>query len=473
MGTSQESDTEVSCPCPTSVPAPVRQRAGVLLKGAGYWLAHLRSSIFVRDVGVLSGGATLGHVFTLAAAPLLTRIYGPRDFGALALFASFLGVMGVAVALRYEISIPAGIDDAEAAYLTLASLGLALPVSILAGGLLWVLIHFSTLGFGGLPWHTPLLMSMAMSFFGIFSALRYWCLRRERFDQVSQGVVVQSAGRAILQTAIGAAGFHSAGLLLGEAFGRGFGMSRMFRSAWPVLRSSVSAFKWEDFKRALWRNRKFPIYSLPSSVLDALGIGLSVPLLIRLYGASVGGYYSLVWRAIAVPSVLITVAVADTFHSHLANCAREMPDRAVSLFKRTSLCLLLVGSIPATILWFWGGPLFKVVFGREWAVSGAMATIIAPWYLSDFVVAPVSRVVLVLGGQERKLVWDILSVGSLLTVFLVAQWRGMAPLQTIKTLTIVNIVLRVVYFIILVRIVARFNEMQTGMSRDRIIPKPI
>jgi O-antigen/teichoic acid export membrane protein len=382
----------------------------------------------------------------------------------LGLFTSFLTIMSVAVALRYEVSIVSGRDESEAAYLTFASFMFALPISVIAGGLLGLLKHFSAIGYGSLPWYAPLFLAFAMFFIGAFTALRYWCLREQRFGQVSQGIVVQSAGRAIFQSAFGLFRFHAAGLLLGETLGRCMGMSRMSRSAWPVLRGYLAAFRWKEFMGALSRQRKFPLYSLPSSFLDALCMGLYVPLLIRLYGASFGGYYSLVWRAVTVPSVVVTVAIADTFHSRLAACAREAPGEVMSLFRRTSVSLLLLGIIPATVLWFWSGPLFRLVFGAQWALSGTIAALIAPWYLSEFVVTPVSRAVLVLSGQKMKLMWDVLSLGSLLTVFFIAQWRLMAPLQTIRVLTIVNTALRVVYYLILIRVIARFKRSHLAQS---------
>jgi O-antigen/teichoic acid export membrane protein len=445
-------------------PAAVRRKTGMVAGVAPSWFERLRGNEFVRNVGILSGGSALGHAFTLAAAPLLTRMYGPADFGALGLFTSFLTIMSVAVALRYEVSIVSGRDESEAAYLTFASFMFALPMSVVAGVLLWLLNHFSAVGYGDLPSYAPILLAFAMFFVGAFTALRYWCLREERFAQVSQGIVIQSAGRAILQSAFGVVKLHSAGLLFGEMLGRCMGMSRMFRSAWPVLRGYAAGFRRKEFLGALWRQRKFPLYSLPSSFLDALCMGLYVPLLIRLYGVSVGGYYSLVWRAVAVPSVVVTVAIADTFHSRLAACAREAPEQVMKLFQRTSLSLLLLGSIPTCILWFWSGSLFRLVFGAQWALSGTIAGLVAPWYLSEFVVTPVSRVVLVLSGQEMKLIWDVLSLGSLLAVFFIAQWRFMGPLQTIRVLTLVNTTLRIVYYLILVRIIARFTRAHRAQS---------
>jgi O-antigen/teichoic acid export membrane protein len=395
----------------------------------------------------------------------LTRIYGPADFGGLALFTSFLNVTAVAVCLQYEVSIPSAQNETEAAYLVLAALLFALPASLLAAGVFWLLIHWSVLAYGSLPRGSPLLLILAMTCIGIFAALRYWCLREKHFGMASQGTAVQSAGRASLQVVFGAVGMHGAGLLLGEAIGRGIGMFRMFRSAWPFLRAHLRPFRAEEFARALWHNRKFPMYSLPSSFLDSLCVSLPVPLLIRLYGSSFGGAYSLVWRVLALPSVLLTVAIADTFHSHLAICAREAPDKVTRLFGRTSAGLLLVGSIPAVVLCLWGAPLFRITFGSRWEISGVIASIIAPWYLADFVVSPVSRVVLVLSGQEMKLIWDILCLGSLLAVFMLAQARAIAPVPMIRILTVVHVGLRGIYYVVLLRIIARFTRMQNAQAQ--------
>ena len=425
----------------------------------------LRSKKFIRNVGVMSSGSALGHAFTLAAGPILTRIYGPEEFGALGLFTTLISTLGVAITLQYEISIVVGRDESEAAYLTFGSLLFAVPVSTLAGILLWLLIRTSTLGFGSLPWFTPPLLAISMAFIGFFTALRYWSLRAGQFGKIAQGTFVQSAGRSIFQTMIGAVGFHSSGLLVGETLGRCIGMSSMIRSSWPVLKRNARQFRLDEFGRVLWRYRKFPMYSFPSSFLDALCLALPLPLLIRMYGVSLGGYYSLVWKAITVPGLVITVAIADTFHGSLAKCARDTPDRVMHLFRLTSLGLLVTGGIPAVILWFWGQPLFEFVFGVRWALSGAIASIVAPWYLAQFVVSPLSRAAVVLSGQEMKLLWDVLCLVSLVAVFCVAHSRGLASLQTIRLLSWAYTLLLFAYYLVLVHIVGRFIKSRNATTQ--------
>jgi len=407
---------------------------------------------------VLSGGSAIGHLFTLAVSPLLTRLYGPTDFGALGLFTSYLAVTGSAVALQYEASIVSAASDDDAAYLMFAGTILTIPTSILAGSILWVLARFSLLGFGGLHWYVPVLLSFVMCFVGVFLVLRYWNLRKQEFGEVSRAVVAQSAARALLQTAAGALHFHDAGLILGETLGRAAGMGKLFSNAIPQLRHSAERFQWSECRRVLWRNRKFPLFSLPSSLMDALCVSLALPLIIRQYGAAAGGYYSLVWRAIALPSVLITLAVADTFHSQIAICARESPEKVLSMFMRTSLTLLAAGLIPSLVLVFWGQPLFRTAFGERWATSGVMAGLIAPWFLAQFVTNPVSRVVLVLSGQETKLAWDVLCLISIPAVFYFARVKQFGILHTITVLSVVNTALYIAYFSILIRVITAFNS---------------
>ena len=187
-------------------------------------------------------------------------------------------------------------------------------------------------------------------------------------------------------------------------------------------------------------------------------MSLTVPLLIEQYGSNSGGCYALVWRVLSLPSVLITLAVADTFHAQIAEHVRESPLKVLSFFLRTSMILLLVGMIPGAILLFWARPLFMVVLGAKWGVSGTMAALIVPWFLSQFVVNPVSRSVLVLSGQENKLIWDALCLIAIPTVFYVARVRQLDVLEAVRLLSFVNTGLYLLYFAVLLRLIFTFHR---------------
>jgi lipopolysaccharide exporter len=419
---------------------------------AGQLAKLRRNSPFAANVFVLSGGASLGHLFTLAAAPILTRLYLPNDIGDLGLFNAFLSVAAVSASLQYDVAIVSARGQKEAAHLVTLSTLLILPMSIIGGLLLYFMIHFSLLGFGSLAIYAAGLMIPAIFFAGLFSILRYWSLREERFDIVSQAVIFQNGGRSVSQLALGEIRSHSLGLFLGEVFGRAIGMGRMIRNTWPLVRKYGLSVR--EAAKTLESNRQFPLYSTPSSLINVLGTSLPLPLLVMLYGADVGGYYSLVWRVLAVPVVLVGSSMADAFHSRAAVYAREDPKRMLRFFHSTSAGLLALGIVPALMIFFFGEPIFLFVFGVKWRLSGIIASIVAPWFLGSFIVSPLSRLVYVLHGQRLKLIYDVLILGGNVIVFFMARHCGWPMLHMVTAMSAMNTASKVVYYFVLFRIAA-------------------
>ncbi len=160
----------------------------------------------------------------------------------------------------------------------------------------------------------------------------------------------------------------------------------MLRNAWPVLRKHTLDLR--DAAKTLVSNRHFPLYSMPSSLLNQVGTSLPLPLLITLYGADAGGYYALVWRVLAVPVVLVGNSMADAFHSRAALYAREDRKRLPSFFNRTAATLLAMGIVPALAICIFGEPIFVFAFGAKWRMSGAIGALVSPWFLTAFICPP-------------------------------------------------------------------------------------
>jgi lipopolysaccharide exporter len=189
----------------------------------------------LRNFSILTGGSALGQTFTLALAPLITRLYLPDNLGQLGLFTAFINIAVMGASLRYELGIVSARDDCEAAQLTLCSFLLALPVSMVAALTFYLLVRNGILGYGNMPLYSAVLIIPATYSTAAFTALRYWLLRKQRFGLISHGTVLQNASRALSQTGFGWLGAYTAGMLAGENIGRCSGMSRMLRAAWPAL----------------------------------------------------------------------------------------------------------------------------------------------------------------------------------------------------------------------------------------------
>jgi O-antigen/teichoic acid export membrane protein len=417
----------------------------------GFGRAGLNWSV-LRNFSILSGGSALGQTFTLALAPLITRFYLPDNLGQLGLFTAFINIAVLAASLRYDLGIVSARNDGEAAQLTLCSFLFALPVSTLSALTFYLLVRNGILGYGNMPLYSAVLIIPAIFSTTAFTALRYWLLRKERFGLISHGTVLQNASRALSQTGFGWLGAHAAGLLAGEIIGRCSGMSRMLRAAWPALKRELSGSDLRQIKATLKNNRQFALYSLPSSLLAELAAAISVPLVVYVYGLSAGGSYSLVWRVLALPAVLITANVADAFHSRAALISQRNPVALPGLVKRTAGLLLFIGICPAAILVAFGPRLFEWVFGSRWVEAGVMAGWVAPWFLAQFVVNPLSRVVLVVGRQKVKFVYDIITFGGTIAVFVIAHHRNWPVITAIVALTGVKTMSYAVFFLLLLSI---------------------
>jgi O-antigen/teichoic acid export membrane protein len=229
----------------------------------------------------------------------------------------------------------------------------------------------------------------------------------------------------------------------------------MFRESWPDLRRYGMKAPGHQVANTLKRNRKFPIYSLPSSLIDTVAASAAVPLLVQLYGPQAGGHFALVQKVLAIPLTLIAASVADAFHSRLAVCARDTPQNMLSLFKSTSGALLVLGLVPALVLVFAGNRLFAFIFGHAWSAAGTLAAISAPWFLAQFVVSPLSRLVFVLRGQESKLIYDLVLLSGVFGTYELARVQRLTITGTVTALTVVNTAAYLLYYAVLFHIVAR------------------
>ena len=421
----------------------------------GRFTGSVAGSRFRQNVAVLGGGTAISQGLLVVAAPVLTRLYSPQDMGLMGLYLAYVGFVTVAVSLRYDAAIVSARDRSEAAHLVVISVLLIVPTSMCFAAFLYGMIRLKLLGFGNLPAYTVLLALPFTLLVGVFGALRYWFIREETLGVVSKALVAQSGARSFFQVAFGAFRIGWVGLVGGDLLSRATSVWRMVRIGWPAVLPEV--FPWNRGKAvaALRAHRQFPLFSLPSSIVDTLALSLPLPLIADLYGPSSAGHFSLVLRVLSLPLALVGTSVADAFHGRLAAYARDEPSRGTAFFHRTARVLFLIGSGPTILLVIFGETLFRLVFGQQWAVAGQLATVVAPWTLTQLVVSPLSRVVYVLDGLKLKLAYDLVSLGATFGAILIGHSRGLSLLDTVLLLSSANILANLLYFLLLAHIVGR------------------
>lgn len=98
----------------------------------------LPGGVFARHVVTLASGTAMGQLLLVLALPVLTRLYSPADYGALAVYSATLLVLLVLVSLRFEVAIPLPEDDQVAGSLLALSLLSLAAVTLVVSVLVWL-----------------------------------------------------------------------------------------------------------------------------------------------------------------------------------------------------------------------------------------------------------------------------------------------------------------------------------------------
>ena len=218
-------------------------------------------SASVRNVLKLAGGTAGSQVISVAAAPILTRLYGPESFGVLATFASILALLNVVSSLRYELAIAVPEDDDEAIALVWLCFVLVTISNLTALGV-------AVLGDQLVSWlHQPALkpllwlLPVGVLLTGIYQPLSYWAIRRKQFGLLAQTKFRQSIFG--VATNLSAAPLGTIGLLLGQIVSQSAGFIEILRQSaaqiWRGPRLAPSLLL-----KTLYRYSHFGIYSSPA-----------------------------------------------------------------------------------------------------------------------------------------------------------------------------------------------------------------
>ena len=357
--------------------------------------AFFPKNAFLRGVSVLVGGTAGAQILLLLAAPLLTRLYTPEDFGLLAVYASLLAIIGVVASLRYELAIPLPEDDNESANLVVLCLILVVVISILTGVamLIWGDSLAERLGVPALAnclWFLPLGVLLT----GFYTVFNYWGIRTKRFGDIA----TTKLNQALATLAIQLTGFNLGGiaLLMGQVAGQTAGTLTL---AMPALKNT--AFKQislAKMKFGLLRYKEFPLYSTWSGLINTAGHQLPPLIFAAFFSAGAAGLYALANRLLAMPANLIGGALAQVFLSHGVDSHRE--GNLGLIYAKLQNTLIQIGLPPTMLIVLVSPELFVVVFGQAWRDAGVFAQWLAVGAFFGFVVSPLSQIFTITEQQK-------------------------------------------------------------------------
>ena len=405
-------------------------------------IAFLRPG-FVRSAGILVGGTAIAQLLMLLILPVLTRLYTPDDFSALAVYVAILGIISAAACLRLEIAIPLPHRDEDAANL----LALALCSSAAVAGLSALIVAVFQGQIISLIAQPPLahylwLLPLGIWLSSSYAALQFWATRKKRFAIVSKTRIGQSFGGASAQVGLGLAGVTPLGLLVGQLVNSSAGIFGLAKDALKNDRTAISSISWLNMRRTLAEYKRFPKYSTFESLANSASIQLPVIFIAAMAVGPEAGYLLLASRVLFAPMTLIGGAVSQVYISRAsdelrANTLGEFTVKIIGGLVKT-------GVGPMIFLGILAPSVFSLVFGANWKRAGDLVFLLTPWCVMQFLVGPISMALHVRNHQRTALLLQL--VGFIARVGSIVVAGYLQPGWLVETYALSGFVFYLLYF---------------------------
>jgi len=363
----------------------------------------------LRAASLLATGTALGQIIQVLAAPLLTRIYSPAEFGGLAIFVGLLGPITVMACLRFEMAIPLPKRDSAAYQVVGLAILSLIAITILTATLTIDSVR-SLLGKSGegVMEKTYWLLPIGVFLGGLYQLSSMWAVRKRSFGVIAKTRVQQGIGSAGTQVLLGFFKLGSIGLIAGQIAGQAIGLTRLTGSLIRDYRQKkIGAISLRGLSWAFQRYQRFFKYDALASLLNTAGAQAPSILFAKYFSPEVAGAYILSVRLLSAPitlvgKALIQAMLPDVVAARYNGTLPPMVSNLRRFITTLSLGPFLVVALLAPLL-------FGHIFGPKWEGAGNVAAWTALWVAFQFTYSPLSVVLLAVEAQKMNLILQIIS----------------------------------------------------------------
>jgi O-antigen/teichoic acid export membrane protein len=363
-------------------------------------------------------GTILAQAIPMLAAPVITRLYDPRDYGIFALYTSIASVLAIIATARYELAIVLPEKDEDAVNIAAFCIVIAFLVSVSAL-IVFFIFNAPIARLFGNPGLAKWLYLVPVTVFlaGITNVLIAWAVRKKMFKALSANKVYGSSLTSISKIGFGAARAGGAGLIGGTLIGQTAATAMLGWRIWKSKNHETAAIKYERMKDVLVRYKNFPRFSIPADFMNTFSNEMVVFLFAGFFGDAALGFYALSQRVMGIPIGLIANSILDVFKQRAsADYARDGNCR--SIYVKTFNSLVIVSIIPSVLLFLFAPGLFAAVFGSQWQTAGEYTRILSILFFFRFVSSPLSYVFVIAEKQKYDLIWQIsLMISTAISIF--------------------------------------------------------
>lgn len=420
------------------------------------------SSAF-KQGAILLTGSIAAQVFPALAAPLITRVYHPFEFGAFAVALAAFGVLAPIACLRYDIAIVLPEREEDAAPIAGLCLAIAAAWALALAVPLWLAERYAQEArYRELALLLLTMLPASLFMQGCQSVAQNWGLRIHSFRAISLATALQALITVVCQLVFGeflaASAFALiAGALMGNAAAVVILLPVLVKKVLPAVYAHASRAR---VSAALREYRRFPLITGPYAFFGQASARGTLIVLSYGVSAAIVGQFALAQRVTLIPVVTVAAAMSQVFYSRAARRIDEpRTEHVVRMMLRVGPWI--IGPFFMLLMLF-GAPLFALVFGAEWGESGRLAGILAVASLARSSTSWLDRIFDIRAKQHLALTAEaIFAVLGLAVMYATLRWT-----HDVEAGVMAYVVINVIFFILWMMIALHIAPFSQRISAE-------
>ncbi len=358
-------------------------------------MRKIKNKGFLKNIAVLAGGTSVARALSIAASPLLARLFTAEDFALSAAFVSAATLFVILATGKYEAAVILP-DDDDAKILLTGIFLLSGTVALISPLALFLLGNFNAACRLIIENHLLIYFVIFVFCMAVLEGIRYYFVRTGRFKAVSYRIILVSLVTVTLNLIGGKFFYSNKILIISSTFAQ---ITALLLFAYLLFgKEKFPDFGLKDIFRILKKYRRFPKLTMPGQFINSLTGSLPVLVLSSFYLQSEIGQFAFVHRIISIPTGVIGKSVSQVFLQKISKADYAEQRR---IFLRTAFLLFVFITACAVPCIVFSRELFGFAFGEKWLPASETAVILAPAYILQFAASGVSGPVFIV-NQKLK-----------------------------------------------------------------------
>ena len=384
------------------------------------YINRFLQSRIVRNTSVPLSGNMLAQIITLAAYPIISRIYLPDEMGTLNLFVSIFAILVLIANAEYQNILVFHKSEKDLPSALAVCLGCVALVSLIVLASVPFSDEIASLfdSTDLADWY--FLMPIYVAATAIWNICDSLIIRKKLFKYISLYLVLLAIYNVGLKILLGHLGWSTAGLIITAVSGSVLILLAVCFYAQgkdKIFSSLGERPTWASTLAIAREYIKFPKFSLSRKTINLLAKALPIFMLSAHFGMTEIGFYSM---GLLLAHTPINVACGSLYKIMFRFVSEKVwnNEKILPVIKKYIASVLMVGIPSFALLYFILPDLTALLLGDDWRISGEYIRLMLPWLLAFTIADVIDFIPQLFKKQEGLLIIEIIDIITKFAVLL-------------------------------------------------------